>query len=159
MSYSELKNKVIEFLESKRAIVLATSLNDNVIARTVSYVNKDLQLYFWSYKNHEKCKQIKNNPTVALCRDNLQVEGLATLHGNILDPKNKMYLAPFKNKFPKDYDRYINEPKMILVKVKPTLFVFLENVDGTLYRNHLNVTKKLVYSLEMKEDSNYALNN
>ena len=156
ISYLELKNKITAFLEEKRAIVLATSSNNQVIARTVSYVNNELEIYFWSYRNHTKCQQIKDNPRVALCRDYLQVEGIASLHGSILDPQNKDYLVHFRKKFPKMYENYINEPEMILITVEPTLFVMLVNIDGTLYRDHLNVTKKQVYRIGIKEDSRYG---
>lgn len=151
ISFSDLKEKIIRFLEGKRAIILATSSNNRVTARTVSFVNNGFQIFFWSYKNHTKCKQIQENPRVALCRDNLQIEGNANLQGSILDTENKDYLSAFKKKFPKDYERYANEPDMILVKVKPTLFILLVIIDGTLYRDHLDVKNKHTYRIELKD--------
>jgi uncharacterized pyridoxamine 5'-phosphate oxidase family protein len=151
INISELKEKIIKFLEGKRAIVLATTSNNRVTARTVSFVNNGLHVFFWSYRNHTKCKQIKENPNVALCRDNLQVEGTASLHGSILNNYNIDYLTIFKKKFPKDYKRYVNEPDMTLVKVKPILFILLVNIDGTLYRDHLDVTNKHAYRIELKD--------
>ena len=128
IDFNTLEKKIIEFLKNKRAIVVATSENDRVTARTVSFVNNGLQIFFWSYENHTKCHQIRANPKIALCRDNLQVEGIAELKGSILNKKNKRYLSKFKQKFPKDFNRYVNEPKMILIDINPTLFVLLVNV-------------------------------
>jgi uncharacterized pyridoxamine 5'-phosphate oxidase family protein len=151
IDYNTLENKIIEFLQNKRAIVVATSQNNRVTARTVSFVNIGLQIFFWSYENHTKCHQIRVNPKVALCRDNLQVEGMAELKGSVLDKKNETYLSKFKEKFPKDYDRYANEPKMILVDITPTLFVLLVNEDGNLYRDHLNIEEGTAFRIELKE--------
>ncbi len=151
ISFSDLKENIIKFLEGKRGIVVATSSNNRVTARTVSFVNNGLQIFFWSYGNHTKCKQIQENPNIAMCRDNLQVEGIAKLHGSILDSNNKDYLREFQKKFPKDYDRYVNEPDMILVKVKPVLFILLVNIDRMLYRDHLDIGNNLAYRIELRD--------
>jgi hypothetical protein len=47
ISFSELKESIIKFLESKRAIVLATAANNRVTARTVSFVNDELRYSFY----------------------------------------------------------------------------------------------------------------
>ncbi len=151
ISFSELKEKIIKFLNGKKAIVVATSSNNHVTARTVSFVNNGLHIFFWSYGNHTKCKQIKENPKIALCRDNLQVEGIANLQGSILSPDNEDYLRDFQKKFPKDYERYVNEPDMILVNVKPVLFILLVNIDRMLYRDHLDVANNHAYRVELRD--------
>ncbi|MFX0171623.1 MAG: pyridoxamine 5'-phosphate oxidase family protein [Candidatus Hodarchaeota archaeon] len=151
IDYLELKDKIIKFLEERRAIVLDTSADNRVTARTVSFVSEELQIFFWSYRNHTKFYQIQENPKVALSRDNLQIEGISELKGSVLDPENEDYLEKYRKKFPQEYERYVDEPDMILVTVKPTLFVLMVNIDGTLYRDHLDVRIKDAYRIETRE--------
>lgn len=151
IKFNELQGRIIEFLDGKRAIVLATSVDNRVTARTVSYVNDHLQIFFWSYENHTKCQQIQINSTVALCRDNLQVEGKAEMRGSILDIQNESYLDRYKEKYPKEYERWLNKPNMVLVTVHPTLFVIMVSIDGKLYRDHLDLINKQAFRIEFAD--------
>jgi hypothetical protein len=151
IDYQELKQKIITYLIGKKAIVIATAAQNRVTARTVSFVNIQLELFFWSYKNHTKCYQIEENQRVALCRDILQIEGIATLNGSILDKKNKEYLLPYKTRFPKKYVRYLNDSSLILISVIPTLCILLVYIDGMVYRDHLDLIKKYAFRVELRE--------
>jgi general stress protein 26 len=81
LDYEHEKGLVLKFLEGKHAITLATSLGDRVTARTVSFANDGLAILFMSWAHHTKCVQIRVNPRVALCRDNVQIEGIADCMG------------------------------------------------------------------------------
>ena len=103
--YESVKNQVAEFLASKPAIVLATSLDGRVTARTVSMASEGLDVYFMSWGHHTKCIQIRGNPRVALCRDNVQIEGLAEILGSPLEETNQRYTELLRRKYPDDHDR------------------------------------------------------
>jgi hypothetical protein len=87
LDYESSKNRVIQFLESKHVVVLATSLSDQVTARTVTFATDGLDILFMSWGHHQKCVQIRGNPRVAVCRDNVQIEGEAEVLGSPLDEK------------------------------------------------------------------------
>jgi hypothetical protein len=91
LDYEREKDRVLRFLEGKHAITLATSLEDRVTARTVSFANDGLAILFMSWAHHSKCVQIRGNPCVALCRHNVQIEGVAEILGSPLDERNKRY--------------------------------------------------------------------
>lgn len=71
LNFDEIRNTKTEFLESHHTIVIATSHDDKVTARTVTYATEGLDSYFMSWNHHQKILQIKENPNVALARDNL----------------------------------------------------------------------------------------
>ena len=79
LDYDRIREEKIRFLENHHAIVLATSYNDRVTARTVTYASKGLEIYFMSWSHHKKCVQIRGNPKVALVKDNVNIEGLAEI--------------------------------------------------------------------------------
>jgi general stress protein 26 len=81
---------VLETLGRGGAGVLATSSNDRVTARTVSYVVDDAKIYFKTDRNFEKYSQIMDNPRVAFCLGAVQIEGLARSLGLESDGRNAM---------------------------------------------------------------------
>jgi len=129
--YESTKNRVIEFLANKRAIVLATSQDGRVTARTVSMASEGLDVYFMSWGHHTKCVQIRDNPRVALCRDHVQIEGLAEILGSLLDEGNTRYAEMLRTKYPGDYEMFARQPGMVIVKVVPsTITIFGKEGDG-----------------------------
>ena len=68
-----------------RKMVLSTSENDRVSSRMMSVVRIDGEFYFQTDRKLRKYHQLSANPHVALCIDNIQIEGscreLARLYG------------------------------------------------------------------------------
>ena len=122
LDYDKCIEEKIRFLNDDRHIVLATSLNDRVTARTIDYVCSGLDLIFLSWDHHDKITQINGNHRVALCRDNVQIEGVAEILGNPHDDKNKEYAELYRGKLPILFDVFSNLPGMIFVKVTSKLF-------------------------------------
>ena len=65
LDYDRVREERIKFLDSHHVIVLATSFDDRVTARTVAYASKGLEVYFMSWSHHKKCVQTRGNPKVA----------------------------------------------------------------------------------------------
>lgn len=65
-------------------MVLSTSYQDKVTSRMMSVIIFDGEFYFQTDKNFRKYNQIKNNPNVLLCCDNISVEGICTELGKPL---------------------------------------------------------------------------
>jgi len=57
VNFDKLSNEVISTLEKETSIVLATSLNNKVTARTMSHVNDGLTIYFQTGNTSEKFNQ------------------------------------------------------------------------------------------------------
>jgi general stress protein 26 len=141
--YESIVNKVIEFLAGKHAIVLATSLEGRVTARTVSMASDGLDVYFMSWGHHTKCAQIRGNPRVALCRDNVQIEGRAEILGSPLDEANGRYAELLQGKYP-DYERFAREPGMVIVRVLPSTIALFGRGSGGFYLDCLDLERATV---------------
>lgn len=75
--------------------MLATCLNDEPTARTVSYIILDNKIYFQTDIKFDKCIQIEENNNVALCLENDQIEGTAKILEHPFNEKNKRFLNKY----------------------------------------------------------------
>lgn len=130
-------------------MVLATSHDNRVIARNVLIASKGLDLYFFTWKHSRKCKQIEKNPRIALCKDDMQIEGLAEILGALLDEENKEYADILRNKFPDSVKRWENRPGIVIIRIKPTLIATAgEIINDHIYLEYLDLENEIAYAKE-----------
>lgn len=148
LDFEEKKKELIRFLESKEneIMVLATSYKERVLARNVLVVSKGLDLYFFTWKHSRKCMQIEKNPKVALCKDRVQIEGVAEILGNLLDESIKKYTDIMRDKSPEAIKSWERRPGMVIVRVRPTLVVTGGSVDEHVYVDFLDLNSQRAYS-------------
>lgn len=148
LDFREKKEELIRFLESKDSgtMVLATSHNDRVLARNVLVASDGLDLYFFTWKCSRKCMQIQKNPKVALCKDKVQIEGVAEILGGLLDGKTKKNTDIMRRKFPEAIEEWERRPGMIIVRVKPTFAVTGGSSNGDVYIDYLDLKNEKAYS-------------
>jgi general stress protein 26 len=148
LNYREKKEEFIRFLESKdsETMVLATSHNDRVLARNVLVASDGLDLYFFTWKYSRKCMQIQKNPKVALCKDKVQIEGVAEILGGLLDEETRKYTDIMRRKFPEAIEEWERRPEMIIVRVKPTFAVTGGSSNGDVYIDYLDLKNEKAYS-------------
>ncbi|MGN0509025.1 MAG: pyridoxamine 5'-phosphate oxidase family protein [Ruminococcus sp.] len=104
------------FGESKN-MVLSTSYQDKVTSRMMSVIIFDGEFYFQTDKNFRKYSQIKNNPNVSLCCDNISVEGVCTEIGKPLD--NNEFIKLYKKHYNYSFQQYSSLNNERLFKVTP----------------------------------------
>lgn len=130
----DFKNKINDFfLEfgKSRKMVLSTSEADQVSSRMMSIVQKDGILYFQTDIRMKKYRQIRANHSVALCIDNIQIQGICEEIGK--PTGNKDFCDTFSECFKHAYDAYSSLENERLFAVKP---VFIERwlyIDGVPY--------------------------
>lgn len=148
LNYEEKKEELIRFLESQdnKIMVLATSHNNRVLARNVLVASDGLDLYFFTWKHSRKCMQIEKNPKVALCKDKVQIEGVAQILGGLLDGKTKKYTDIMRRKFPESIKKWERRPEMIILRVRPTLVVTGGSFNGDIYIDFLDLENEKAYS-------------
>ncbi|MTI61931.1 pyridoxamine 5'-phosphate oxidase family protein [Iocasia frigidifontis] len=139
LDFDTLKEEIIDLLDKKRIMVLATSANDRVSARAMSCINKGLDIFFQTDKNFLKFKQLEKNPNVALCVDNVQIEGIAVQKGHILNDENKYFLDLYKEKHYGSYKAYSHLEDNILIKVEPRLITLWKYEGNKSLREFLYV--------------------
>lgn len=122
--YTELLKK---FGESK-SMVLSTAWKDKVTSRMMSIIILDGKFYFQTDIKFRKYEQIKNNPNVSLCIDNVQIEGICEEIGNPKD--NQRFIDAYKKHFYYSWERYSLLSNEKLFVIKPTyiqLWVYENN--------------------------------
>jgi general stress protein 26 len=140
IKYTILEQEIIQFLDDHKILILATSANDRVTARSMSCINIGLTIYFQTDKRFIKFEQIKQNPKVALCAGNLQIEGIAEIGNHSLDPSNKEFIELYKINHPDAFKNYSHLENNVVIKVEPTLITLWKYSDGRKpYREFLYI--------------------
>ena len=111
---------LIEFGHGRK-MVLSTSGNNRVSSRMMSIIQIDGHFYFQTDITMRKYRQIKSNRNVALCIDNIQIEGVCEEEGHPLD--NGQFCNLYKKCFQGSFDAYSSLKNERLFVIKP---VFLE---------------------------------
>jgi general stress protein 26 len=145
LDFEKLREEKIRFLEGHHTIVLATSHDGKVSARTVTYATEGLDFYFMSWDHHEKILQIRENPNVALARDNISIKGIAEILGKPLEEESRKDAEVTKKKHPKEFDIFCRTPGMIMVKVTPTYIKSWVRIDNKFFLEHLDLENKVAY--------------
>jgi general stress protein 26 len=141
-TYEERLAQVESFLASKHAIVLATTQGDRVTARTVSFASRGVEIYFMSYAENKKCRQIRANPHVGLCRDHVQIEGTAEILGPVSGKENAEIAGILRAKYPEVYSKHAAHPEMFLVRVRPSTIGVFRNEGDEFVVDHLDMERK-----------------
>ena len=92
--YDEAYSSFWNSFGNGRHMVLSTAFCDRVSSRMMSVVNIDGCLYFQTFRTSRKYEQLKKNAHVALCCDNIQIEGSAEEAGHPLD--NPAFCTAFR---------------------------------------------------------------
>lgn len=148
LDYVKKKEELIKFLELKdnSIMVLATSHNNKVLARNVLIANNELEIYFFTWGHSRKAVQIQMNPRVALCKDRVQIEGIAEILGNLTNDNNRKYTDILRKKFPESIALWENFPGMIIVRISPTFIVLGGDVGEEPYLEFLDLEKETAYA-------------
>jgi general stress protein 26 len=145
LSFDDLKSEVMIHLDKRHLMVLATSADDHVTARMMSVVHRDLHLYFQTDANFQKTQQIKKNPNVALCCDNLQIEGVAAILGcwdTVTDPG---ILALYRQMHENSYQNYGRLDHATVIEIKITRVTLWKYEDGYALRDFLLIPEQQAF--------------
>lgn len=115
---SKLSDLYREFGDHK-IMVLSTSLDDRVTARTMSIVLINGNFYFQTDSNFEKCHQIDCNPNAALCIDHITVDGICKKMGKPVDYSD--FICLYKKYYSNAYNMYSCLISEVLYEIRPTI--------------------------------------
>jgi hypothetical protein len=140
---SALAAEITGLLAANRVWILATSSGDRVSARSMSIINDGLDIWFEMCANDLKGRQIRDNPRVALCWNNVQIEGRAEILGNAHapEPANAAGVAWFCREYaavhPDGFRRWSAWEGEVVVRVRPTLVTLWKYLAGEPFRDFL----------------------
>mgnify|MGYP005768225687 CR=1 FL=1 len=137
MRFEECYARFWDELGASRVMVLSTSLNDIVTSRTMSVVMLEGRLFFQTDRTFRKYEQIKKNPHVALCADNIQIEGECEEVGRPLD--DPAFCLAYERYFPSSFRSYSMLENERLFAVTPSLVERWRYVDDIPYMERFDV--------------------
>lgn len=120
-----------------KMMVLSTVDSDHVSSRMMSVIQFGGLFYFQTDRLSRKYSQLKNNPRVALCIDNIQIEGTCVEMGRPTDCD--MFCQLFKECFPEAYRRYSGLQNGRLFFVRPAHVERWLYIDGAPYIEQFDV--------------------
>lgn len=145
INYKLLEKEIYDFLGDKKILVLATSSENRVTARNMSCIVIDNKVCFQTDKTFLKYEQILNNPNVALCADNIQIEGIAKIKEHPFNEGNKEFVEKFEKYYKGSYDIYSHMKNEVVIEVEVIFVTLWKYEDRQPYRDCLNVKTKNAY--------------
>lgn len=142
LNYEQLQQEIMDILGKNKYWVLATSADNRVTARSMSIVNDGLKIYFQTETLLDKYQQMVANPNIALCYNNVQIEGKAESKGQVARLANQkireMYCAHHK----KSYERWQALEEQVFVEVQPVRITIWKYIDCKPCRDFLYIDER-----------------
>ena len=105
-----------------------------------------LTVYCQTDSSYTKYKQIAENPNVALCAGNVQLEGTASILGHPFADENKRFAELFKEKHLGSFNAYSHLENEVVIGIEPTRVVLWKyDVNGASYRDFLELADGQAY--------------
>lgn len=133
-----------------RFMVLATSASDKVTARMMSVVRIADCFYFQTDKASRKYRQLISNPNVALCIDNMQIEGICKDIGR--PSENAEFCEVFKECYLGSYDKFTMYNNERLLCVQPAFIERWVYKDSRQYIETIDIARKAYDFTEYKDE-------
>lgn len=150
----ELKQQVLNYLETHNTMTLGTCSGDAPWAATVFYASDDLHLYFFSVPDSRHCQNLAANPRVAVTVQEdyhdwrrikgIQLEGTVILVDSMIEKAKAM--AIYARKYPEVIKLFTNPASGLFYKaflkvkfysVIPEKVFFIDNEQGFGKRQEL----------------------
>ena len=129
-----------EKLGASAIMQLASSVENHVSVRSVSCIMYDdvNKIMFKTDKNFEKTKQLAINSNVAMCKYNINVEGVAENLGLVVDEPGRKFEELYKEHLDGSYNAYSHEDTEVLIAVDPKM-VEIWDCDEDNYAFHIYI--------------------
>ncbi|MDD2648384.1 MAG: pyridoxamine 5'-phosphate oxidase family protein [Eubacteriales bacterium] len=134
ITFDERLKSLFSTFGDKQTMVLATSSEGRVTARSMSVIVLDSAFCFQTDARMLKAKQIKENPMVALSFSNVSIEGRAEIIGAPYAPECKRISEKYRAAYKGSYDAYSGMPDELLYRVTPLLITLWQYENGKPYR-------------------------
>lgn len=136
-------NELFQSIGENKIMYLSTCVDNRVTSRAMSFIIYNQKLYFQTDKTSLKYEQITKNPNVAVCIDNIQIEGVCKHIGGPLDNNNNFFSQKYKEYFRGSFDKYSSMKNEVLVEVTPTHIELWNYDEGRPYQEFLDFNNQL----------------
>ncbi|MDR2538744.1 MAG: pyridoxamine 5'-phosphate oxidase family protein, partial [Bifidobacteriaceae bacterium] len=108
LDYETELEKIYDQIGPSKTMPLATSSQDRPTVRLMSCIIHERKIYFQTGVDLLKYQQIQENNRVALCADNIQIEGTAKVIGKTKYSRDSEIIEAYKKYHLKSYNTYAN---------------------------------------------------
>lgn len=143
ISYEALEQEILGKLGESAIMVLATSAGGRVTVRSMSCIFNGLKIAFQTSSASTKISHIRENPRVALCMGNIQIEGIATVLGHPYDIP--WFREQYARLHPGSFEAYSWLADECVVEVEPILITLWKSGDGKPAIERLNVAERKAF--------------
>ncbi len=112
-------------------MVLSTCAENRVTSRSMSVVVIDGKFYCQTNRDYLKCRQIDQNPNVALCFGRFTIEGVCKNMGRPHD--NEFFIEALGRAYPDALKRWSDLPQECVLEITPSLIQSWIYEDGVPY--------------------------
>ncbi len=140
--FDEKVKTLFEALGDHRFMVLATSQNNQVTARTMSFIVYEQKLYFQTELTLTKAQQLAANKNVAVCCNNYQIEGTCREIGHPCTEQNSFFLNLFQTHYEGSYKAYSHLDNERVYEVTPGKITVWDYEGGKPYRDYYDFESK-----------------
>lgn len=145
LNFNEAEKETIDYISKNKIMVLATSSKDRVTARMMSIINDGMTIYFQTDTDFLKYRQIKENPNVALCIGNIQIEGVAKITCHSLE--NPFFVEVYKKNHEGSFAKYSHLKDATIIEVQPKRVTYwkYDEVTDMPFRDFLDLEQREAY--------------
>lgn len=145
LNFESEKDNFFNLLGESKTMVLATTDGENVSARNLSIIIDNDKFYFQTDSNFKKCRDIEKNNNVALCVDNIQIEGKVTNTGYFYGKDFENFKIKFKKYHIGSYKAYSKLIYNKIFEIEPINISLYKYEDNDVYRFFLDFKNKVSY--------------
>lgn len=140
--FIDKENELFEKLGENQIMVLATSKNDTVTARSLSFIIFDKRFYFQTDITMMKADQIAANSKVAICCSNFQIEGICKETGHPFEERNKRFTELYKKHYEGSFSVYSHMKNERVFVVIPGKITVWDYDNGNPFRDFYDLKNK-----------------
>ncbi|MDR0999774.1 MAG: pyridoxamine 5'-phosphate oxidase family protein [Clostridiales bacterium] len=140
--YKTELEKIYTHIGESKIMALATSIKNHPTVRLMSCIVYENKIFFQTGTDLIKYKQICENNNVALCVDNIQMEGIANILGRTNDKQNNEIMEMYKKHFKNSYETYAHNETEVLIEVALKKIIKWDYENGKPYRIFVDIDHK-----------------
>ncbi|MGL4772679.1 MAG: GyrI-like domain-containing protein [Clostridium sp.] len=147
LDFNEEVEKFFSKLGESKTMVLSTTNGHRVSSRNMSMIINNGKFYFQTDIKFEKFRDISNNKSVALCVDNIQIEGNISKVMKLYNEDAKAFKEKFKEMHSNSYEAYSRLIDNRVFEIVPTLIKLYCYEGKNVVRKYIDFERGIAYKV------------
>lgn len=145
LDFEQCKNKFFSKIGESKTMVLSTTDGEKVSSRNMSIIVDKEKFYFQTALEFRKCRDIEVNKNVALCAENIQIEGSVTGIYELNDEEAKNFKELYKQNHNGSYNAYSKLMGNSVFEITPIKIGFYNYEGKDVYLEYIDFKKNVAY--------------